>query len=424
MFKIYSLKDAIKVTNKIINDIMFLYDFRGNETYFTRMGRSKMKFNDIIFFILNFVKKSLQIELDDFFKKVKGSDITITKQAFSQARRKVLPEAFVYLLDRVNEEFYNSSFKKYRGYRLLAIDGTVLEIHDNEALRKEFGYIENQNSKVARARASALYDIENDMIIASKLVHYRAGERDIAKDLIDKLCEIGTHNDLIIFDRGYPSHEFIRFIEAKNIKYLIRVTSGFFKAVVNAPKSDQIVEIVQKRHSLKMRVLKFELDSGIIETLITNVFDEDFSVADFKELYFKRWGIEVKYDEIKNKLQIENFTGQTPIAIAQDFYATMYLANMVALAKKDSNRIIEEKYKEKGLKYQYKVNTNVLIGKLKDILITLISINNPWKRTKMLRYIQKEIERNVIPIRPDRKFVRKENKSTQMVNRMNKKRAL
>lgn len=88
-----------------------------------------------------------------------------------------------------------------------------------------------------------------------------------------------------------------------------------------------------------MSVFKLKLASGIIETLITNIFDEDFSVADFKELYFKRWGIEVKYNEIKSKLQIENFSGETPIAIDQDFYATMYLANMVALAKKDAKNM-------------------------------------------------------------------------------------
>ncbi|OFI06306.1 transposase DDE domain protein [Clostridium acetireducens DSM 10703] len=208
------------------------------------------------------------------------------------------------------------------------------------------------------------------------------------------------------------------------MKYLMRVSNGFLKVVVNAPNQDQIVEVKYKDIILKMRVLKFKLNSGIIETLITNIFDEDFTVADFKELYFKRWGIEIKYNEIKNKLQIENFTGETPIAIEQDFYATMYLANMVALAKKDANQIIEEEYKEKGLKYEYKVNTNVLIGKLKDTLITMISINNPWKRSRMLKHIEKEIERNVIPIRPDRNFKRKNNKSTQMVNRMNKKRAL
>ncbi|NFH70232.1 transposase [Clostridium botulinum] len=292
MFKIYNLKEGIKTTNKIINDIMFLYDFRSKKTYFTRMGRSKMNFNNIILFILNFVKKTLQIELDNFFKKVHKNDITITKQAFSQARRKVLPGAFIYLLDKINEGFYSVPFKKYSGYRLLAIDDTVLQLHNSEELKNTYGYIENQNDKVARARASALYDIENDMIVASKLEHYRIGERETAEKLLNKLCELGKYNDLILFDRGYPSKDFIEFIETKN------------------------------------------------------------------------------------------------------------------------------------LKYEYKVNTNILIGKFKDTLITLIAINNPWKRSRMLKFIQEEIERNVIPIRPDRTFERKENRNTQMINRMNKKRAL
>lgn len=76
------------------------------------------------------------------------------------------------------------------------------------------------------------------------------------------------------------------------------------------------------------------------------------------------------------------------------------------------------------MKYKYKVNTNVLIGKLKDTLITMMSTNDPWKRSRMLKHIEQEIERNVIPARPDRNFERKNHKSTQMVNRMNKKRAL
>lgn len=425
MNKINRFKIGVQTSNKIIDDILFLYDFRIKETYFTRMGRSKMKFNDIILFILNFVKKTLQLELDNFLNSMNKGDITITKQAFSQARRKVSPKAFIYLLDEVNKTFYNEiHFNKYRGYRLLAIDGTVIQLHNSEELREQFGYIENQNAKVARAQASALYDVENDMILVSKITKYTDGERAIAEEMITKLCELENHNDLLLFDRGYPSRDFVKFIEDKNLKYLMRVSRGFLKVVVNAPEKDQIVEVKYNGVLLKMRVLKFKLDSGILETLITNIFDEDFSVADFKELYFKRWGIEVKYNEIKNKLQIENFTGETTIAIEQDFYATMYLANMVALAKMDANDIIEEEYKSKGLKYEYKVNTNVLIGKLKDTLITMLATNNPWKRSRMFKYIEKEIQRNVIPIRPNRKFKRKENKSTQTVNRMNRKRAL
>ena len=64
--------------------------------------------------------------MDDFFNKVHKNDIRITKQAFSQARRKVSPKAFIHLLNEVNKWFYNDTpFNKYRGYRLLAIDGTV-----------------------------------------------------------------------------------------------------------------------------------------------------------------------------------------------------------------------------------------------------------------------------------------------------------
>ena len=173
-----------------------------------------------------------------------------------------------------------------------------------------------------------------------------------------------------------------------------------------------------------MRVLKFSLEANITEILITNIFDEDFTVADFKELYFKRWGIEVKYNEIKNKLQIENFTGETPIAIEQDFYATMHLVNIVALAKMDANEIIEEEYKDKNLKYEYKVNTNILIAKLKNTLIMMISTNNPWKRRHMLRYIGTEIEKNAMLIRPYRSFKRKVRRETRKVNILNKKRVL
>ena len=423
MKKINYLKEGIKVTSLLIDDIMFLFEFRMKDTYFTRIGRSKMSFKNIILFMINFVKKTLQLELDDFSKI--ASMPNITKQAFSQARQKVSPKAFIHMLNQVNRWYYKETpFKKYREYRLIAIDGTVLEINDTEELRNEFGYIENQNKKVARARASALYDVENDMIISSKLTHYRCGEREIAENLIDEMINLGSYNDLILFDRGYPSKDFITFIESRRLKYLMRVSSGFLKVVINAPNQDQIIEAKHKDKVLKIRVIKFELESGIIETLVTNLFDETISVEDFKELYFKRWGIEVKYNEIKNKLQVENFTGKTVIAIEQDFYATMYLTNMVALAKKDANEVIQEDSKNKNLKFEYKVNTNVLIGKLKDTLITMLIIKNPWKRSKVLKSIQSEIEKNIIPIRPGRKFVRKDHKCTQMENRMNKKRAL
>lgn len=67
----------------------------------------------------------------------------------------------------------------------------------------------------------------------------------------------------------------------------MRVSTAFLKVIINAPKQDQILEIKHKGKLIKMRVVKFDLESGEKEILISNIFDE-------------------------------NFTGETPIAIEQD----------------------------------------------------------------------------------------------------------
>lgn len=362
-----------------------------------------MGFKKLMIFMLNFVKKSLQLELDSFFSDPKDVNFNVKKQAFSDARNKIFPEAFITMSDAILKWFYkDTDFKRFKGFRLLAIDGTVLKIGDNEQTRAEFGYVENQTMRSARALASCIYDVQNDMMVATKISKYTSSERALATELINKVEELGFHNDLFLFDRGYPSREFMTFIESKHQKYLMRVSKSFLKVVNQTTESDQIIKVKFKGNILTVRVIRFMLQSGIEEVLITNIFDKSFSVEDFKVLYFKRWGIECKYNEIKNKLQIENFTGKTVVSIKQDFYASMYLTNMVSLAKMDANPIIFEKNKNKNLKYEYKVNTNILIGKLKDSLVAMMLVTSPRKRSKMLKKIIKEISRNVIPIRMGR----------------------
>lgn len=402
------LLEGVRITNTLINDIIFMCESRIKKTYFTRIGNNKMTFKSIVVFILNFVKKSLQLELDNYFNDIDGTGVSVTKQAFSEARQKISPDSFIKMSDEVIKWFYkDTDFRRYKGYRVLSVDGTVLEINNSEKLRSEFGYIENQTIEVARARASGLYDVENDLIVSSILGRYNDSERDQAQKLIQKLEEIGFSNDLIIFDRGYPSRDFISFVEGKNLHYLMRVPGYFVKKVVNVKGPDQIVEFKYDDRIMKMRVLKFQLDSGTTEILITNIYDKSFDISDFKELYFKRWGIEVKYDELKNNLQVENFSGETPIAIFQDFYATMYLSNMVSLAKMDANAIIEEENQDKSLKHEYKVNTNILIGKLKNSLVMMLLETSSRKRSKILKKIMNEISRNIIPIRPNRNYARR-----------------
>lgn len=123
------LTEGIRLSDVLLNGIIFMCETRMKNTYFTRIGNNKMTFKSIMGFMLNFVKKSLQLELDDFFDGTNGTKLSVTKQAFSEARQKISPIAFVKLSDAIIQWFYkDTDFKRFKGYRLLSIDGTILEI--------------------------------------------------------------------------------------------------------------------------------------------------------------------------------------------------------------------------------------------------------------------------------------------------------
>ena len=150
---------------------------------------------------------------------------------------------------------------------------------------------------------------------------------------------------------------------------------------------------------LKVRIVKFALPSGEIETLITNLFD--LAESEFKALYFKRWRIEVKYDVVKNKLELPCFGGFSENVIMQDFWITMYLANMAAIAKNEADMKIREDREDKENKYEYQANVNTLIGSLRDKLADAVFSRNPLHRQRKLDRIMLEIQKYVVPIRPD-----------------------
>ena len=187
----------------------------------------------------------------------------------------------------------------------------------------------------------------------------------------------------------------------------MRVKNKSMKEFDEALEPDQIVKIKVDGKTIKVRVIRFMLDSGVEEVLVSNLLEESLGIREFKALYFKRWGIEVKFDEVKSRLQIENFTGDTVISVEQDFYASIYLSNMVALAKNEANEKIAQNNEDKNLKYEYKVNTNILIGKMKDSMVLMLLEDNSEKRNEMFQSIMQKIVKNMVPIRPGRSKVRK-----------------
>ncbi|MGP7818923.1 hypothetical protein [Niallia sp. 01092] len=62
---------------------------------------------------------------------------------------------------------------------------------------------------------------------------------------------------------------------------------------------------------------------------------------------------------------IQKFTGDTVLSIEQDFYATMFLANMAALVKQEADEIIAKEQNGKELKYEYTAKSTTFNRKAK-----------------------------------------------------------
>ena len=154
-------------------------------------------------------------------------------------------------------------------------------------------------------------------------------------------------------------------------------------------------------------MVKFQLPSGETEVLISDLWNKRMGIKGFKGLYFRRWPVETKYDEVKNKLEIENFSGRTVVAIEQDFYITMYMANIAAAAYWEAQEQVNAERAEKKNRYSCQVNVNHEIGVLKDHLILALLEDDAKKRSKLVRKILWLLAKRVSPIRPNRSVTRK-----------------
>lgn len=373
--------------------------------------------------MMNRITKTLSIEIDNFvgvlrrYTEASGQEV-FTKSAFVQYRQKVKPEVFKHLSSSLIHEFYtdnDDSIKLWRGFRLLAVDGSRLTLPNTKVLEVHFGIVSNQSdTTITQGRISSLYDVLNGFVIDGILAPLSKSENDLALNHLDHSIK----GDLILYDRGYPSFDMMFEHRKRGVDFLFRVQSNFNNKVrefVASSKQMQIENIYpdkklnfsekeySKESSILVRYNKVVLPDGTVEVLISSLIDVvKYENSLFKELYFKRWRIETFYDELKNKIKLGNFSGYSIHSIYQDFYSSLFVSNIQTLLVGQINDELKEK--EHQTKYLYKVNANISYGVLKNRIIEL------FYSDKEMNAITKEIKdllrKNIIPVRPNRSFNR------------------
>lgn len=409
--------EIVRYIHSIIYSDEYLHRSVMRRADFSR--RRKLGFTDYVYLTVQNMKTSLQAGLNAFIKKRKNNKIEYSKQAFSKGRQRIRPEAFQELYQAVVMKFYEKAgIHSWKGYQLFGIDGTRLNLPCTEELAQLYGAQVSQGAPQVQALVSCVYDLLNGIIVDTRFAHCKSSERDAAKDMITSFQLAQAENPVFVMDRGYPSAELIDAIINAEHKFIMRCPTEFLRGM-KLPKMDNTLEhkFAKLKHSLKVRVVKIQLPSGNIEYLITNILDSQITIDDFKWAYEKRWGIETKYNDVKNKLEIECFTGYSPVAILQDFYATMFLANLEGVLEYDLHEEIEAAHFSPENIHTYKMNITMAISELKGSVVEMLSTTSRLRRERLYIEMAFRLKKAVLPDRRNRSEKReKKHKSMKYPN--------
>lgn len=379
------------------------------ETYFENKNsfirHRDMPLQELIAFLMQRSGKSMDIKLDEWFATWKSAEsIPVSRQAISKARQLIPANVFHDFLRTSSEIFlkHSQNKKTWNGYQIYAIDGTDLQIPTTEETLKDFGGVSTRyETRMAGATASALFDVTNDLILDSVMCPYKTCERKMAQTLLDATMTAEMkENSIVIFDRGYPSYDFLGYLFDNKINFVIRVKEQMSK-LRDMQSLDG--EVYRKCGSKcrTIRTIQLHLETGTKEYLITNLSKNQMDYEKFAELYFMRWGIEGKYRELKSRMELENFSGKKTICVKQDYFISLFISNICSLIKQEVDHRMQNK---KKIQKEYQSRRSFLIYQL-NRYISGIFLNRVNIR-EILEAIVKKCKKKRSQIRRNRKCER------------------
>ena len=393
------------------------------ERNFTR--ERKLPLREVISVLLCMEGGSLTGELLRYFG---CSRHTASSSAFIQQRQKINEFAFPSLFDM----FVKSTDKPrlYKGYRLLAADGSDVQTPTNPKGKDSFFPGSASQKPYNLLHLDALYDLIGHTYIDAEV----SGKRNFDEN--GMLCKMvdrsSVENVLMIADRGYESYNLFAHIQEKGWKYLIRVKdihSSGIAAGLDLPDRDefdiwfhfhftkrqtaeakQLLENKQKYKALRtntvfdylpassrkhdplslyylpFRVVRFKISDSSYETVITNLDEVEFPPDELKRLYGMRWGIETSFRELKYTVGLLHFHAKKVENITQEIFARLIMYNFSELI---TSHVVIQKTNRK---HPCKANFSVAVHVCRQFLLGNISPPD----------VEATISKNVSVTRPGR----------------------
>ena len=159
--------------------------------------KKKWDFATLVKFIISMEGQSLKNELHKYFGYTTDCP---SNASFNQRRAQVSSNAFEYLFNTFTEHYQNVSDKRFKGYKLIACDGSDINIAHNPADTET--YFKCGNSKgFNQLHLNAMYDLLN-RTYSDIVIQPSRSENEHAAfcDMVDRYN--GDLKSIFITDRG------------------------------------------------------------------------------------------------------------------------------------------------------------------------------------------------------------------------------
>jgi hypothetical protein len=349
--------------------------------------------------------------LENFWEDARAQGIAlpcekpVSASAVCQARQRLPDNLFrVLLAELVTQVREVAGAPRWRGRRLLAVDGALINVRRSDSLRDAYGFAKNTYNP--QVRYSVMLDVFTrmpvDFAIGGRM---QVGERE----QLHAMLPSARPGDVLILDRGYPSFDVIQACLDARLDFLMRCptsqTFKFFDEFRDSGATEATISVDLRQGGdadvpkANLRLIRCDGAEGPV-FYITSLTSAEADLNEIMEIYHLRWQVEEYF-----KLATSEFVGQkqlrsmTPFGVRQELGAlTLHLAMSRVLAS--------EAQADAKVTPNKRVSQKAAVSALQRKMVAVLLADDVERiRARILDAIGR-ILRTLEPLRPPRVFPR------------------
>lgn len=358
-------------------------------------------------------------------RPIREDPSALSEEAFVKARRRMPLSFWVNLIIVLGERFQeqHQSRLMFRGFRVLAMDGTCIDLPNWKRLRNHFGTAKNGGGRrKAQARMVMLQFPFVRLPYRYELCPLDNGEATIARRLSQHLSK----NDLLLVDACFWSYGLLWDIQKRQAFFALPMKKKInLKRIHRLGSQDQLMQWTPKDSrgqwrkerlpkSITLRIITYQLPGFRSQKLATNVLStsriprEDWVrlATDCSKkgkfapgLYHRRWEIETTYRELKVDQGMKgHLRSRSPESIQFEIAGHVVLYFLVRWLMVEA--AVEYGIDPLRLSYCH------ALREFEAMRPSLVNANRPWLHV-LLRRLLKRIVEHIVPYRPGRTYPRR-----------------